>query len=72
MPTRIHFASSKFEVAESPEQVSTRLNENAGLPVRFDAHEGDGTKVVYVNPGQVTYFEEMPPFEDRAPLVSVS
>jgi hypothetical protein len=58
MPTRIHFANSKFEVAENPEQVSVRLNENAGLPVRFDARDGDETKVVYVNPRQVTHFEE--------------
>jgi hypothetical protein len=71
MPTRIHFANSKFEVAESPDAVCGRLNENRGLPVRFNAREGDETKVVYVNPGQVTYFEETPPYADRAPFLSV-
>jgi hypothetical protein len=51
--------------AEDPHQVYGRLNENAGLPVRFDAHYGSKTTVVYVNPGQVTYFEETPAFEGR-------
>jgi hypothetical protein len=66
MPTMIYFADAKrVEVAEDPHQVYGRLNENAGLPVRFDAHYGSKTTVVYVNPGQVTYFEETPAFEGR-------
>ena len=48
--TQRYFADAKrVEVAEDPHQVYGRLNENAGLPVRFDAHYGSKTNVVYVN-----------------------
>ena len=66
MPTAIIFANGKqLEVAEGPDDVFGRLNAGGGLVVRFDAPDGDETKIVYVNPLQVACFEETPPFDDR-------
>ena len=70
MPARVYFANGQdIEVAEDPHQFFSRLNTGHGAPVHFDVPDGDDTKVVYINPQQVAYFEELSPREDRAPFV---
>ena len=67
MPTIIFFASGeKREVVEGPEEVFGRLDERP--PVRFEIPGDDKPQVIYVNPRQVTFFEDAPAREGRDPL----
>jgi hypothetical protein len=68
MPSAIYFANGKdVEVTEDPDALSSRLHEHGRLPVRFEVRGGGETKVVYVNPQHILYFEETPPFDERLP-----
>jgi hypothetical protein len=59
VPTSIFFANGeKREVVESPDQVFDRLDERP--PVRFEIPGDDKPQVIYVNPRQVTFFEDAP------------
>ena len=65
MPSRIYFANGKdLEVREDPDELRSRLNESSGLPVRFNVPWGAETKLVYVNPQQVAYWEQTRSLEE--------
>jgi hypothetical protein len=64
MPTVIHFTGgeeSKLRVAESPEEVQSKLNAEHGNAFQLTPQSGRGT--VFVNPGAIAWWEEAEPVD---------